>query len=222
MAKNVIVSERKKKAKNFCNKGTINGEGKWVENRGNCTRICCSQGFNLRLCIWSSWEPWIWNHFVSKILSVELPIDLPDSITSPVIEKLLGQKSQVILQQISSIAFAIFCGILQIMDTPPIPIPEHKMKPSNCKCETNCKLAAAGRWKSWKLLLKCINQNLLRCFALVFVLAFTSRGSFSKATATFPIMQRQRGNNINLFFFILFLFSLRVRVSIWFEGRSTL
>jgi len=91
------------------------------------------------------------------------------------------------------------------------------MKPSKCKCETNCELAAgkmkvkACRVGSW-LLLKCINQNLLRCLASLFQISYF--GVVSALVEVFPIMQSQRGKYKFVFFFFFPVRVVKVRISI--------
>jgi len=67
------------------------------------------------------------------------------------IEKLFSPKSQVTLQQISAIALSLivrlgFSVAYCKSSLPHTPVEKHKMKPSKCKCETNCELAA-GKMK---------------------------------------------------------------------------
>lgn len=186
MAKNVIVSEGK--AKNFANKGTINdGRNGDADADADRKKICCKALKSFVVVenenAWFNLVSWLKNFFLPEIAS--------NCVTnfSNCTPLLFATESVAYCK--SSVAHPGY----------------HKMKPSKCKCETNCKLAA-GRWKwmdgGWGvlLLLKCINQNLLRCFASLF--QFSYFGVVSSVVELLPIMQRQ-GKMLKIVFVFYFL-----------------
>lgn len=105
---------------------------------------------------------------------------------------------------ISCISFP-FSSILQIIGTlPRIPVFRGNIKwnhqSANAKQIANWQLWVVGGVARWKLLLKCINQNLLRCFVSFFpILCVFWGSSLPCERKTLPNNAMPEERNINLF-----------------------